>query len=132
MTAGKARPASVRRKPTSALRTGTAIQITENGASGDMGDAADSLRDPKAHLPSRGRSRTRSRPALVHTLSTRHPPPGHRPGTTLRIKPESAYDLRKSGKSVWVREDALTAAVHQFFATRILGPDRRALLDADL
>ena len=35
-------------------------------------------------------------------------------------------------KSVWVREDALTAAVHDFFATRILGPDRRALLDAEL
>ena len=33
---------------------------------------------------------------------------------------------------VWVREDALTAAVHQFFASRVLGPDRRAFLDAQL
>jgi hypothetical protein len=35
-------------------------------------------------------------------------------------------------KSVWVREDALTAAVHSFFATRILGPHRHENLDAEL
>jgi len=34
--------------------------------------------------------------------------------------------------SVLVREDALTAAVHEFFATRILGPHRRDLLAAQL
>jgi site-specific DNA recombinase len=34
--------------------------------------------------------------------------------------------------SVLVREDALTAAVHEFFATRILGPRRRDLLAAQL
>jgi site-specific DNA recombinase len=35
-------------------------------------------------------------------------------------------------KSIWVREDALLAAVHDFFATRILGPDRRRLLASQL
>ena len=34
--------------------------------------------------------------------------------------------------SIWVREDALATAIHDFFATRILGPDRRALLAAHL
>jgi hypothetical protein len=35
-------------------------------------------------------------------------------------------------KSIWVREDALLAAVHDFFTTRILGPDRRRLLASQL
>ncbi|TCO57394.1 hypothetical protein EV192_106872 [Actinocrispum wychmicini] len=35
-------------------------------------------------------------------------------------------------KSIWIRQDALAAVVEEFFATRVLGPHRRELLDADL
>jgi Phosphotransferase enzyme family len=35
-------------------------------------------------------------------------------------------------KNIWVREDALIAAVHAFFTNRILGPDRRQILDNHL
>jgi hypothetical protein len=39
-----------------------------------------SLRDQETDVPRRGRSRPRSRPPLLHPLTSRHPPPGHRPG----------------------------------------------------
>jgi hypothetical protein len=34
----------------------------------------------KTHVSSRGRSRPRSRPPLIHPVTSCHPPPGHRPG----------------------------------------------------
>ena len=58
-----------------------------------------------------------------------------RGGTYLACQPDPRHHAHKPWypdhpKSVWVREDALTAAVHDFFATHILGPDRLQLLDA--
>lgn len=35
-------------------------------------------------------------------------------------------------KSIWIRQVALADAVHDFFATRVLGPHRRELLESDL
>lgn len=44
------------------------------------GPPAHSLRHPKTYVPRRGRSRPRSRPPLLQAITSRHPPPSHRPG----------------------------------------------------
>jgi site-specific DNA recombinase len=60
-----------------------------------------------------------------------------RGGTYYACEPNPRHHISKAWfpqhpKSIWVREDDLAGAVHDFFATRVLGSDRRELLASDL
>ncbi len=76
---------------------------------------------------------------IIHDTCGRrmHGKTRRRGGTYYACQPDARHHADKPWypqhpKTVWVREDALTAAVHDFFATRILGPDRHHHLATQL
>ncbi|HEV7976547.1 hypothetical protein [Amycolatopsis sp.] len=72
----------------------------------------------------------------MRTPPVRQNPPRRRHLLLLRLRtgtrpPRQQALVPTHPKSLWVREDKLLAEVRRFFATRIFGPNRAALLDAD-
>ena len=66
--------------PPARWRPGPSQQVARHGRTGDLRTPAGPLRRPGTDVPGGRRGRPRPRPAVVHPLRPRRPPPGHRPG----------------------------------------------------